>query len=172
MEQEFIVIGSIIAPWGKNGQLKVKVLTDFPQRFQSGATVYLDNSELVIQDARKYKDGLIVKLQNIDSIEDAERLSGKTLCILRQDATLLPEGQYYYFQLIGMEVWTTTQKNLGEITGVQVAAGNDIYIVNTASGKELLIPAVEDVVKSIDLAQKKVIIEPIKGLLELNETKE
>ena len=82
----------------------------------------------------------------------------------------LPEGQYYHHQIIGLQVRTTEGDPIGTITGVLTGKSNDNYIVRGATG-EILIPAIEDVVQSIDLEHKIVTIEPIEGLLELNEKK-
>ncbi len=82
----------------------------------------------------------------------------------------LPEGQYHHFQLIGLEVRTTRGEVLGNITEIISAVSNDTYVVNGEKG-EILIPAIEDVVKSIDLKEGRLVIEPIAGLLNLNQKK-
>jgi len=165
---EFITVGEIVAPRGTRGKLKVKVLTDFPQRFAPGATVYVNRQPMTIDDTTWYKGMAIIKLNTIDSREDAERLRGKTLEIHHSHLQPLPEGQYYHFQLIGLKVWTTTGELLGNITGILTARSNDNYVVSGDKG-ELLIPAIEDVVKSIDISQQRIVIEPIEGLLTLNQ---
>jgi len=165
---EFITIGRILAPWGVKGKVKVKVETDFPQRFASGAEVYLDQKPQVIESAEWHNDKLVIKLRSIDSIEDAEKLRGKLIEIPFSQLQPLPEGQYYYFQLIGLKVWTTGGELLGEISEILTTGSNDVYVVSNAQG-EILIPAIEDVVKSVDLEQENMVIEPIDGLLNLNQ---
>jgi 16S rRNA processing protein RimM len=165
---EFITIGRILAPWGVKGKVKVKVETDFPQRFVSGAEVYLDQKPQVIESAEWHNDKLVIKLRSIDSIEDAEKLRGKLIEIPFSQLQPLPEGQYYYFQLIGLKVWTTGGELLGEISEILTTGSNDVYVVSNAQG-EILIPAIEDVVKSVDLEQENMVIEPIDGLLNLNQ---
>ena len=167
-ELEFIAIGEIVAPRGTKGNLKVKVLTDFPQRFAPEATIYINRQPMTIADTSWHKGMAIIKVRSIDSLEDAERLRGETVEIHHSQLQALPEGQYYHFQLIGLEVWTTQGELLGNITEIMTAASNDNYVVSGARG-ELLIPAIEDVIKSIDLDKGQVIIEPIEGLLSLNE---
>ena len=88
--------------------------------------------------------------------------------IYRSQVHSLPEGQYYYFQLIGLEVWTTQGEFLGNITEILATESNDNYVVRNTNG-EILIPAIEDVVKSIDLDKGCLVIEPIAGLLSLNQ---
>ncbi|HEY82858.1 MAG TPA: 16S rRNA processing protein RimM [Dehalococcoidia bacterium] len=165
---EFITIGRILAPWGVKGKLKVKVETDFPQRFVSGAEIYLDHEPQVIESAEWHSGKLIIKLRSVDSIEDAQKLRGKLIEIPFSQLQPLPEGHYYYFQLIGLEVWTTGGELLGKISEILTTGSNDIYVVSNARG-EILIPAIEDVVKSVDLDKQNMVIEPIDGLLNLNQ---
>lgn len=165
---EFITIGHILAPWGVKGKLKVKIETDFPQRFTPGSKIYISRQPMTINSTEWRKGKLIIKLDSIDRIEDAQKFRGKSVEIDHSQVHPLPEGQYYYFQLIGLEVWTTRGELLGNITGILTAESNDNYVVRGAKG-ETLIPAIEDVVKSIDLDKGYVVIEPIEGLLSLNQ---
>jgi 16S rRNA processing protein RimM len=165
---EFITIGRVLAPWGVKGKLKVKIETDFPQRFASGAKVYISQQPMTIDSAEQHREKLVVKFSAIDSIEEAQKLQGKTIEIPHSQVQPLPEGQYYHFQMIGLEVRTTQGELLGKISEILTTEGNDIYIVRSAKG-EILIPAIEDVVKSVDLEQGHVVIEPIEGLLSQNQ---
>ena len=166
-EPEFITIGQILAPWGIKGKLKVKVVTDFPQRFAPSSTVYINQRPMTIDSAEEYKGDVIIKLKAIDSIDVARKLQGQLIEIHHNQAYPLPEGQYYHFQLIGLEVWTAQGVLLGNITEILTAESNDNYVVKGEKG-EILIPAIEDVVKSIDLNEGRMVIEAIQGLLSLN----
>jgi len=163
-ELEFLTIGQILAPWGVKGKLKVKVITDFPQRFAPSSKIYINRQPMTIDSAEWHKGKAIIKLNQIDTIEAAQRLRGQPIEIHHSQAYPLPEGQYYHFQLIGLEVWTTQGKLLGNITEILTAESNDNYVVSGDKG-EILIPAIEDVVKSIDLDSRRITIEPIEGLL-------
>ncbi len=167
-EPEFITIGNIFAPRGTKGKLKVEVATDFPQRFSPSSKVYIKRQSMTIDSTEWHKGKAIVKFNTIDSIEDAEKLRGQLLEIHRSQLYPLPEGQYYHFQLIGLEVWTTQGELLGNITEILTTPSNDNYVVSGAKG-ELLIPAIEDVIKSIDLNKGCLVIEPIEGLLSLSK---
>ncbi len=164
---EFIAIGEIIAPWGINGELKVRITTDFPQRFAPSSKIYINRQPMTINSTEWHKGKAIIKLNTIDSIEDAQRLRGQPIEIHHSQVYPLPEGQYYHFQLIGLEVRTTQGELLGTVTEILTAESNDNYVVRGAKG-EILIPAIEDVVKSIDLDKGRVVIEAIEGLLSLN----
>ena len=167
-EPEFITVGQILSPWGIEGKLKVEVVTDFPQRFTSSSKIYIKRRPMTIDSAEWHKGKAIIKLNTVNNIEDAQRLRGQPVEIHYSQLQPLPEGQYYHFQLIGLEVWTTQGELLGNVTQILTAESNDNYVVYGAKG-EVLIPAIEDVVKSIDLGKRCIIIEPIEGLLSLNQ---
>ena len=164
---EFITIGRVLTTWGIKGKLKVKPETDFPQRFACGTRIYIDRQPMTVSASEWHGDRLAVKLETIDSLEDARKLQSKVVEIHLSQVHSLPEGQYYHFQLIGLEVRTTRGERLGNITEIISAVSNDNYVVNGGKG-EILIPAIEDVVKSIHLEKGRLVIEPIEGLLELN----
>jgi len=163
-EPEYVTIGQILAPWGIKGKLKVTVVTDFPQRFAPCSKIYINHQPMTIDAAEWRKGKAIIKLSSIDSIEEAQRLRGQPIEIHHSQLQPLPEGQYYHFQLIGLEVETTQGELLGNITEILTAESNDIYVVSGDRG-EILIPAIDDVVKSIDRNKGRIVIEPIEGLL-------
>ncbi len=164
---EFITIGQVLAPWGIKGKVRVEVVTDFPQRFAPSSQIYINRKPMTIASTQWHKGKAIVKLDTIDSIEQAEKLQGQTIEIHHSQLQPLPEGQYYHFQLIGLEVWTTQGELLGKISQILTAESNDNYAVHGAKG-EILIPAIEDIVKSVDLDNGRITIEAIDGLLSLN----
>ena len=163
-EVEFITIGEIIGVWGASGKVKVAVATDFSQRFASSATVHINQRPMIIESTEWHKGKAIIKLDAIDSVGHAEQLRGQRVEIHRSQVYPLPEGQYYHFQLVGLEIWTTTGELVGSITEVLTGKSNDSYVVGGAKG-EVLIPAIDDVVKSIDLDTGRMTIEAIEGLL-------
>ncbi len=162
--EEFVVIGRVLATWGRLGMLKVEPATDFPERFNLSSIVYIDNQPLTI-DAVTWRKGMaFIKFSGIDSPEDAEELRHKEIQIPRHLVKPLPRGQYYHFQLIGLQVYTTNGELLGSIDRILSTGSNDVYIV-AGKQKEFLIPAIDDVVKEVDLAEGRMVIEPIEGLL-------
>ena len=167
-ELEFITIGRILAPLGIRGKLKVEVVTDFPERFTPRSKVYINRQPLTIDSTEWHKGKAIIKLTTVDGVEEAQKLRGQTVEIPHSQLYSLSEGQYYHFQLIGLEVWTTQGELLGNITEILTAESNDNYVVRGAMG-EILIPAIDDVVKSIDLDKGHMVIEAIEGLLSLNQ---
>ena len=167
-ELEFVTIGKILAPWGTKGKLKVEVATDFPQRFAPSSKVHINRQPMTIDSTEWHKGKAIIKLNAIHSIKDAEKLQGQLVEIHHSQLYPLPEGQYYHFQLIGLEVRTTQGEVLGNITEILSTSSNDNYVVSGAKG-EVLIPAIEDIIESIDLNKGCLVIKPIEGLLSLNK---
>ena len=113
---EFITIGRILAPWGVNGQLKVEIITDFPERFAESSRIYVNKRPVTVDSAEWSKGKAIIKLSSIDSVEDAKKLRGQLLEIHHSQIKSLPDGHYYHFQLVGLEVRTTQGELLGNIS--------------------------------------------------------
>ena len=165
-EPEFITVGIILGPWGAEGKLKVRPETNIPQRFVPQSILYINRQPFTIESTDRHKERLVIKLNSVNSVEEALKLRGKSLEIHRSQINPLPEGQYYHFQIIGLEVRTTGGEVLGNITEILTGQSNDNYLVRGPRG-EILIPAIEDVVKSIDITAGCMVIEAIRGLLDL-----
>ena len=144
--------------------MRLELLTDFPERFQPARRVYIRGSPYTIQRARRHRAGLLIKLEGIDSLEAAEGLRDATLQVPEAEAHQLPGGTYFHFQVIGLKVVTTTGEDLGEVVEILSPGGNDIYVTRGPRG-EVLVPAIGDVVKSVDLERGVLTVEPLPGLL-------
>jgi 16S rRNA processing protein RimM len=164
-DHQLIVVGRVVAPWGVKGEVKVEVMTDFPDRFSPGEEVHIDGCPTIIENSRWHKGRAILKLDTVDSVEAAEKLRGRWLEIPPSKLRSLPKDQYYQFQLMGLEVWTTQGQHLGRIADILPTGSNDVYLVQGELG-ELLIPAIEDVVKSVELEKGRIVVELIAGLLQ------
>ena len=164
MDSQFIVVGRVVAPWGARGEIKVEVMTDFPDRFSPQEEVHIDGRPMTIDRSRLHQGRVILKLATIDSVEAAQGLRGRFLEVPQSQLRPLPKDEYYQYQLLGLEVWTTGGELLGRIANILPTGSNDVYIVPSRHG-ELLIPAIEDVVKSVELERGRIVIEVIKGLL-------
>jgi len=164
---EYITAGIILSPHGVRGELAVRPETDFPERFNPGATVYIDGHPYVVEGAKWRLDRVILKLDDIDGAEAAKALRGKSLMIPRDVLEPLPSGSYYHVQLIGLLVRTTAGETLGKLTRIMATGANDVYVVS-GEGGEVLLPATEEVVRKVDLEAGIMEIEPLPGLLELN----
>ena len=163
---QYLIIGRVMKPWGVRGELKIEVLTEFPERFASLRTVFLgdDAKPFSIENARRHGKAVLLKFKGIDQPEDAETLRDQIVQVARKDAVKLPKGKLYLYQLIGLRVVTVDGKALGEITDVLDTSANDVYIVHDGA-REILIPAIEEVVKEISLERREVLVKLIDGLI-------
>lgn len=155
---------------GLKGEVKVKRLTDFEERFHAGSTVYLMHEgkelALTIERFRTHKNLDMLQFKNIHSIDEVEKLKGASLYIKEEQLTPLEEDEYYYHEIIGCNVYTTEGETLGVITSILSPGANDVWVVETQAGKEILIPYIEQVVRHIDTEKKAVTIEVMEGLIE------
>lgn len=168
---DLVVIGEITATHGNKGEVKVFPLTDFPERFRLLKEVFLvhkgESRILQVAGARFHKKFVLLKFREINNPTEAEDLKGAFLAVRKEEAFPLPEGSYYIFQLIGLPVFTLEGEYLGELKEVQRTGSNDVYVVvHPQTQAEVLIPALKEVVSSVDLAAKKILVKPLPGLLE------
>lgn len=158
-ENDLITIGKIVAPHGVRGDVRILPLTDFPDRFQDLKAAFVDDvGQLELESARQHNKMILLKFSTINSMNDAERLRGKLIKIGRQDLIKLPEGQYYIFDIIGLTVVTEDGTELGRITDVLQPGSNDVYVIEQQGKQDLLIPAIKEVVKKIDIAGKQMVV--------------
>ena len=145
-------------------------LTDFPERFKTMEHVCLSLGntllEKTVESAVVLQNRIILKLEGIDSPEQAKKFRGALLQVSRQELWPLQDGVYYHFEIVGLEVVTADGSALGEVTEVLTTGGNDVYVVKDKLGNEYLVPAIRSVVKKIDTGAGLMIIEPLPGLLE------
>jgi len=164
MNPQFIPIARVTAPWGVRGEVKVEPMTDFSERFACGETVYLRGSSTHIEYSRHYGNSVILKLDVINSRNEAEEIRKQYLEIPYSDLHPLQEGEYYRFQLIGLKVLSTEDRLLGQVSDVIQTGSNDVYEISSGTNV-FLIPATDEVVKSIDLIKGQMIVELLEGLL-------
>lgn len=168
--QEFLEIGQIVSTNGIKGLVNVNPFTEDVKRFEIYKRVYIvRKDELIetsIESVRYHKNQVVLKLKNIDDIDTALKYKGCYLKIRREDAPKLPENSYYIVDLIDLDVYTDENELLGKLVDVFQTGSNDVYIVKKENGKEILLPAIKDVIKNIDIENKKMIVKLIEGLKE------
>jgi 16S rRNA processing protein RimM len=160
-----ITIGIVAAPFGVRGEVKVKMETDFPERYEDLKDVWLQprvgsGRTVGIKSVRFHKGAALLKFDGYDDRTSVEELRGAELRIDESQLAELEPGQFYIHDLMGLDVYTTEGAHLGQITEVLQGPGNDVYVTAKA-----LIPALKQVVKEVDLAARKMIIEPMEGML-------
>lgn len=164
-----ITTGIILSAHGIKGEVKVKPETDNPLRFQKGEKLYIEKEKrfAALTAVRSGKDDLLlVSFEGIADRDRAERLKGSLLQIEEEDVLALPDGAYYFFQLSGMEVVEEDGAFLGVISDLIDSGANDVYRVDCANGDHMLIPALKQVVKNVDVAHKKMTVRLLPGLKE------
>ena len=166
---EYIEIGQIVNTNGLKGVVKVNPFTDDISKFEELKYVYIQlKSELKkvkIEQVRYNKNQVLLKLEGIDSIEEAEKYRNFYLKTEKESQEDLGEDTYYIVDLIGLDVYSDKNEYLGKIEDVFPTGSNDVYVVKDNLGKQILIPAIADVVKKVDLNNGKMIINLIPGLL-------
>ncbi|MFW6125854.1 MAG: ribosome maturation factor RimM [Chloroflexota bacterium] len=164
MDADTVVVGRVVAPRGLRGEVKVEVMTDFPDRFAAEEEVYIAGTLRTIRSCRWHRGRVIIKVDGVDSVEAAEELRGRFVEVPVGWVRPLGADEYYGFQIVGMEVWTTGGDFIGRVSNILVTGGNDVYVVASAKG-EVLVPAVDEVVRRVDVAGGRIEIEPVEGLL-------
>lgn len=171
-EPRFLAVGRVSRPHGVRGELRVKILTDYPGRLGQHAYFYLaspDSPEMVrrypVEKLRRHKEVLLLKLGGCDDRTGAEELRGQLVQIPTEEAVPLEEGEYYDFQLIGVKVEAESGESLGQVVEVLKTGANDVYIVRGSWG-EVLLPAVKDVVLKLDIEARQMVVNLLPGLLE------
>ena len=161
---ERLIVGRIVRPWGARGQVKVEPQTDFPERFRPSARFIIGDGEFTCRSVVHSPRGLVLKLDGVDSPEAAEALRGALLEVPTAEAPALPEGTYYHYQLIGLEVRTAEGEELGQVVEVLTTGGTDVYVIHGPRG-EVLLPATSEVVASIDLDAGRMTVTPLPGMV-------
>jgi 16S rRNA processing protein RimM len=166
---EWATIGQVVALFGVRGEIKVRLLTSIPDRFAQLEAVYLgpEHRQYTIERVRPYKGEMIVlKLADLHDANAAEPLLRQEIMIPVSQLAQLPPGSYYQHDILGLTVLTLDDRELGQIVDILETGSNDVYTIKGADGKEVLIPAIKDVVKRIDLIRHTMYVDPLPGLLE------
>ena len=170
---EYIEIGQIVNTNGLKGVVKVNPFTDDISKFEDLKYVYIqlknELKKVKIEQVRYNKNQVLLKLEGIDSIEKAEKYRNFYLKTEKESQEDLGEDTYYIVDLIGLDVYSDKNEYLGKIEDVFPTGSNDVYVVKDNLGKQILIPAIADVVKEVDLKNKKMIINLIPGLIKEEE---
>ena len=162
-----LLCAEIVNTHGLHGEVKALMYADGVEFFDSVKTLYADKAEpLTIEKCREHKGALIIKFKEIDSIDDAEKYKKKKLYVKRGDAPEPPEGRYFIVDILGCEVVTDKGRKLGKVEDVIQAGSCDVYTVRSSDGRQYMIPVTDEVVKTIDIDKKEILITPIKGLLD------
>ncbi len=167
--EEYFEIGQIVNTSGLKGVLKIKPFTDDIKKFSNLKTIYIktknDLTEFKIEQVRYVKNMVMLKLAGIDTVEEAEKYRNLYIKILRDQEEELEEGSYYVVDILGCKVNTDTNQELGKVVDVFQTGSNDVYVVKDEQGKQILLPAIKQVIKNVDVKNKIIIVHLLEGLV-------
>lgn len=165
---DILEIGQIVNTRGLRGEVKVNSFSQDSKRFEKLDVIYIkENNELKsykIEKVTYNKNQVILKLENINHIDYAEKLRNKYIYVKKSQLEDLPEGVYYISDLIGLDVYDEKNNYLGKVDDIFSTKSNDVYVIKNELGVNKLLPGTDEVIKNIDLDNKKIIVNLIKGL--------
>uniref|UniRef100_UPI00352B0917 ribosome maturation factor RimM n=1 Tax=Aerococcus urinaeequi TaxID=51665 RepID=UPI00352B0917 len=174
-EEQYYLVGKIVNTQALRGEVRVMATTDFPEeRFKIGATLAIFNGNKLVETVevdghRLHKNFNLLHFKGKDNINDVEKFKGFDLKVAgtEREADDLDENEFYYDDIIGLEVYTTDEIYLGKVREITSLPSNDVWAIQRPNkGKDILIPYIEDIVLEIDLDDNRVVIEPMDGLIE------
>lgn len=168
---DWVVIGEITKPFGIKGGLKIRPLTEDPDRFRRLAGAVLEAADgtqqtCTVADVRTDRNSVILFCREIDNVEQVKRFVGGTVRIPRSEAIPLPQDSYFQHDLLGLRVYLEDGRYLGEIREIWPTGGNDVLVVRDGE-RERLIPAIKSVVVGVNLKENRMILRWMEGLLDL-----
>jgi 16S rRNA processing protein RimM len=156
----FVAVGRVLGPFGLKGELKVQALTDNADRFKAKAKLWAGQQPVSIAKTREAQGHLYLTFKGFPDRESADKFRHALLQIPEAELPPLPEGEYYRFQLMGLTVVTRDGALLGTLDEIIETGANDVYRVHPSEGADLLLPALADVIVSIDLAERRMVVDP------------
>ncbi|MFE2776238.1 MULTISPECIES: ribosome maturation factor RimM [Aerococcus] len=174
-EEQYYLVGKIVNTQALRGEVRVMATTDFPEeRFKIGATLAIFNGDKLVEMVevdghRLHKNFNLLHFKGKDNINDVEKFKGFDLKVAgtEREADELDENEFYYDDIIGLEVYTTDETYLGKVREITSLPSNDVWAIQRPNkGKDILIPYIEDIVLEIDLDDNRVVIDPMDGLID------
>jgi 16S rRNA processing protein RimM len=169
---EFFTVGKLVNTHGIRGEVRVISETDFPEeRYREGSVLYLFHPEmkkpvpLTIDSARVHKNFYLLTFKGHPYIQDVEKYKGGVLKVRAEDRDELPEGEFYFQDIIGCEVFTEEGERLGVVKEILQPGANDVWVVKPDKGKDILLPYIDEVIKQIDVANKRITVHLLEGLI-------
>lgn len=166
-EELFLAVGLLRRPHGLGGDLLFEVYSDFPDRLRPGTSLYIGEEKRPLKITRRkpHNDGMVLGFEGVASVEQATRLTGKIAYVRAADRPPLPAGEYYHHQIIGLNVEDENGLALGVVTEIIQTGANDVYVVRNQAGREILLPALQQVLLEINLEQHRMKVHLLPGLV-------
>jgi 16S rRNA processing protein RimM len=168
--EDLLQVGIITSPHGVRGEVKVFPTTDDVRRFKKLKSVILDTGkekkELEIESVKFFKQMVILKLQGIDNMDDAQPLRQKSLYVTRANAVRLRKDEYFIADLIGLRVIDENETELGCLKDVLETGANDVYVIEMKNGQELLLPAIKECILEVAIQEGFMKVHVLDGLMD------
>ena len=167
-EPVFVIIGKIRRPHGIRGEVRVTVLTDFPELISQRKVVYVgeSHSPYTIKSTRWHGGDLLISFEELPDRTAVEIFRNVMVYMKSEDMPELPKGEFYTHQLVGLEVITDEDEHLGVLKEVLITGANDVYLVEAPDRKDILLPAIDDVILEIDHDNGLMRVHILPGLLD------
>ena len=166
--EDFLIVGTITTPHGVHGEVKIFPQTDDTRRFKKLKEVYLDTGKekllLHPESVKFFKQFVIIKFKEFNSMNEVEGLRNKNLMVDREHAVKLQKDEYFISDLIGVKVYREDDSLLGELYDVLQTGANDVYLVKKEDGKEVLLPAIKECIKEVDMENRTMKVFVMPGL--------
>ncbi len=165
-EPVYLAIGYLRRPHGVSGEIVMDIHTDFPERIKSGRRVFIGEKKqpAIIDTFRPKNEGALVSFRGIDTPEDAGKFRNQWLYIHASEAAPLPKGKYYQHQLIGLDVVEENGTPLGKLVEIIETGANNVYVVKNEAGREILLPAIPQVILNVDIEARVMKVHLLEGL--------
>ena len=166
-EPVFLVIGKLRKPHGVRGEISMEVLTDFPERLKSGNTVFIGSTHQAtsIRSLRWHNELLLLSFQGYNDLDQVGLLRNQYVYVRSDQVGSLPDDEYYHHQILGLQVISDIGEALGVVKTILETGSNDVLVVESPSGTEILLPVIDEVVLRIDLVGGKIHVHLLPGLL-------
>ena len=168
--EDFFTVGIVTTAHGIKGEVKVYPTTDDVKRFKKLKEVYVktknDCVKKHVESVKFFKQFVILKLEGIDTMNDAYLYKDATLMVDRENAIKCEKDEYFIADLFGLKVYDEERNLLGELTEVYQTGANDVYEITKEDGKTFLVPAIHDCIKSVDVKNKEMVIHLLQGLMD------
>ncbi len=165
---DFLVVAVLSSPFGLRGEIRARIVTDFPERLLELKEVFLGPHlrPFRVRSVRFHRGEVLFQLEGVSSREEAALLRGLEVQVPIHEAPALPEDAYFYFELLGLEVVTEEGEVLGELVEILETGANDVYIVRSPEGREVLLPAIREVIREVNVPEGRMVVRLLPGLLD------
>ena len=168
-EPVFVIVGKFRRPHGIKGEIRMTPLTDFPEILKPGISIFVGDryQSHTLNSIRWHGGDLLVSLVGLPDRTSVEIFRNVMVYMKEEDLPETPEGEYYLHQLVGLRVITDEDQELGKIKEIIVTGANDVYLIETEGGKDILLPAIDEVVVEINQTERYMLVHIIPGLLDI-----